>query len=146
VQHTATHCNTLQHTATHCSSLTCPPQHQTCVYKLRIHAACTCIHMFLYLHLHVCIYKNKSTYVSIKTHPTRRRNFANSNGGGGCDHARYVAVCCTMLQCVAVWCKFVAVCRSVRVEMGVPKCSAVLCCSLLCIAVFRCVLQYTAVY
>jgi len=88
LQHPATHCNTLQHTATHCNTL----QHTAIHCNKQVPDA----------------YQPDQKYI----HYVR---VGATKGGMGANH-QVVAVCCSVLQCVAVCCK---VCSGLqRVAVG----------------------------
>jgi len=88
LQHTATHYNTLQHTATHCNTL----QHTATHRNTLQHIATHCNILSGSLHFVGTLYK-------------KRRRVRHSLGRGHhrkTNVLQCVAMCCSVLQCVAV--------------------------------------------
>jgi len=93
LQLTATHCNTLQHTTTHCTTLH--------------HTATQCTS------LQLTAAENSG---SVPQQPAQRVMAAAQDEREGASPMSVhieVEVCCSVLQCVAVCCRYVAVCCSV---------------------------------
>jgi len=102
LQHTATHCNTLQHTAntaTHCNTM----QHSTTHCIILQHTATHCNTL-----PHTATHWNTLQHTT--THCNTLQNTATHRGGDyqvliiryAVDCYTDIAVCCSVLQCVAV--------------------------------------------
>ena len=113
------------------------------------------MHAYIYIHIYMYICTNRFATKHIQS---RHSRFASQRVG---SVLRYDAVCCSMLQCAAVWCsvlRYVAVCCStmqcVTIGCSVLQYVTVCCCMLHCVAirysvlwyVVVCVLQHVAVW
>jgi len=172
ITHAATHCTTLYHTATHCNSFT-NSNTNTRKYSYSQLQHVVALQRFFFWRIflqHIAIHCNYSTNANANT--CKHSNFKQFPGlqhlfgefsckpvcctGAGissvssncvvADSAGTVAVCCIVLQCVAVRCRVLQSFQSLssQIVLALLQCVAVCCRVLQCVAVCCRVLQCVA--
>ena len=121
LSHTATHCNTLQRTATHCNTL----QQTATGVNIPWWYAYVLVHALEKGELDICVPQH---WRRVRIRPPS--NPVTHTSG---TYSKCVAVCCSVLQCVAVFCEYLNMYREYaslgwwEVEFAGKRCEYVCC-------------------